>query len=141
MTAQAIPTTQAVAVRASPPSDTAPRSPVISSSCPVSPRLRSAPVGRSRPAGPKRGVGSRTGPRADVPTATATAPPRLGSMPRNDASVAAILPLPPPQSPPVWQGEAVQIDAQAFWLRAPGCGEIRPVALPEPGQDDVLVRT
>lgn len=31
--------------------------------------------------------------------------------------------------------------AQAFWLRAPGCGEIRPVALPEPGRDDVTVRT
>ena len=32
-------------------------------------------------------------------------------------------------------------DAHAFWLRAPGEGEIRPVALPEPGPDDVLVRT
>jgi threonine dehydrogenase-like Zn-dependent dehydrogenase len=32
-------------------------------------------------------------------------------------------------------------DAQAFWLRSPGHGEIRPVALPEPGQGDVLVRT
>jgi threonine dehydrogenase-like Zn-dependent dehydrogenase len=32
-------------------------------------------------------------------------------------------------------------DAEAFWLRAPGCGEIRPVALPVPGRDDVLVRT
>ena len=31
--------------------------------------------------------------------------------------------------------------AHAFWLRAPGCGEIRPVALPEPGPDDVVVRT
>jgi len=31
--------------------------------------------------------------------------------------------------------------AHAFWLRAPGCGEIRPVALPEPGRGDVLVRT
>ena len=36
---------------------------------------------------------------------------------------------------------SVQDDAQAFWLRAPGCGEIRPVTLPEPGRDDVLVRT
>src|SRR5579864_4457182 len=36
---------------------------------------------------------------------------------------------------------AVQVDAQAFWLRAPGCGEIRPVTLPEPDPDDVLVRT
>src|SRR3954464_12710897 len=33
------------------------------------------------------------------------------------------------------------MDAHAFWLRAPGCGEIRPVSLPEPGRDDVLVRT
>jgi threonine dehydrogenase-like Zn-dependent dehydrogenase len=32
-------------------------------------------------------------------------------------------------------------EAQAFWLREPGCGEIRPVTLPEPGHDDVLVRT
>src|SRR4051795_5181329 len=31
--------------------------------------------------------------------------------------------------------------AQAFWLRAPGRGEIRPVALPEPGRGDVVVRT
>ncbi len=31
--------------------------------------------------------------------------------------------------------------ARAFWLRAPGAGEIRPVRLPEPGPDDVLVRT
>ena len=35
----------------------------------------------------------------------------------------------------------VQDDAHAFWLRAPGCGEIRPVALPEPGRGDVVVRT
>jgi len=35
----------------------------------------------------------------------------------------------------------VQVDAHAFWLRAPGYGEIRPVSLPEPGPDDVLVRT
>ena len=35
----------------------------------------------------------------------------------------------------------MQIDAQAYWLREPGCGEIRSVALPEPGPDDVLVRT
>ena len=32
-------------------------------------------------------------------------------------------------------------DAHAFWLRAPGHGEIRPVALPQPGRDDVVVRT
>jgi threonine dehydrogenase-like Zn-dependent dehydrogenase len=31
--------------------------------------------------------------------------------------------------------------AHAFWLRAPGCGEIRQVGLPEPGPDDVVVRT
>jgi threonine dehydrogenase-like Zn-dependent dehydrogenase len=31
--------------------------------------------------------------------------------------------------------------AHAFWLREPGCGEIRPVRLPEPGRDDVMVRT
>ncbi|MFF2522637.1 zinc-dependent alcohol dehydrogenase [Streptomyces liangshanensis] len=31
--------------------------------------------------------------------------------------------------------------ARAFWLRAPGHGEIREVVLPEPGADDVVVRT
>ena len=31
--------------------------------------------------------------------------------------------------------------ARAFWLREPGVGEIRPVALPEPGPDEVLVHT
>src|SRR6478735_6876232 len=31
--------------------------------------------------------------------------------------------------------------AHAFWLRGPGHGEIRPVALPEPGPGDVVVRT
>src|SRR3954470_12392744 len=36
---------------------------------------------------------------------------------------------------------SVRDDAHAFWLRAPGRGEIRPVTLPEPGRDDVLVRT
>jgi threonine dehydrogenase-like Zn-dependent dehydrogenase len=35
----------------------------------------------------------------------------------------------------------VQVEAHAFWLRAPGCGEIRPVALPERGPGDVVVRT
>lgn len=30
--------------------------------------------------------------------------------------------------------------AHAFWLRAPGEGEIRPVALPAPGPDEVLIR-
>ncbi len=31
--------------------------------------------------------------------------------------------------------------ARAFWLRAPGAGEIRPERLAEPGPDDVVVRT
>ena len=31
--------------------------------------------------------------------------------------------------------------AHAFWLRSPGCGDIRPAALPDPGPNDVLVRT
>ena len=31
--------------------------------------------------------------------------------------------------------------AHAFWLRSPGHGEIRPVGLPDPGPDDVVVRT
>ena len=31
--------------------------------------------------------------------------------------------------------------ARAFWLAAPGRGEIRPVSLPAPGPDEVLVRT
>ncbi len=35
----------------------------------------------------------------------------------------------------------MQADAHAFWLRAPGVGEIRPVTLREPGDDDVVVRT
>src|SRR4051795_9979406 len=37
-------------------------------------------------------------------------------------------------------GGALHDGARAFWLRAPGLGEIREVALPEPGRDDVLVR-
>jgi len=32
-------------------------------------------------------------------------------------------------------------DALAFWVRSPGAGEIRSVVLPEPGPDEVLVRT
>src|SRR4051812_42729641 len=40
-----------------------------------------------------------------------------------------------PDSPPM------RADAHAYWLREPGSGEIRPVTLPEPGPDDVLVRT
>jgi threonine dehydrogenase-like Zn-dependent dehydrogenase len=32
-------------------------------------------------------------------------------------------------------------EAQAYWLRSPGAGEIRPVSLLTPGPDEVLVRT
>lgn len=32
-------------------------------------------------------------------------------------------------------------DARAFWIREPGCGEIRPSRLPEPGPGEVLVHT
>jgi threonine dehydrogenase-like Zn-dependent dehydrogenase len=32
-------------------------------------------------------------------------------------------------------------EARAFWLRAPGRGEVRPVTVPEPGPDEVMVRT
>ena len=35
----------------------------------------------------------------------------------------------------------MQREARAFWLREPGVGEIREVALREPGRDDVVVRT
>jgi threonine dehydrogenase-like Zn-dependent dehydrogenase len=35
----------------------------------------------------------------------------------------------------------VPLEAHAFWLREPGRGEISPVNLPEPGPDEVLVRT
>jgi threonine dehydrogenase-like Zn-dependent dehydrogenase len=35
----------------------------------------------------------------------------------------------------------VALEARAFWLRAPGSGEIRPVALRDPGPGEVLVRT
>jgi NADPH:quinone reductase-like Zn-dependent oxidoreductase len=35
----------------------------------------------------------------------------------------------------------VGAEAHAFWLREPGCGEIRPVALPEPEPDEIVVRT
>src|SRR5690606_25459917 len=30
---------------------------------------------------------------------------------------------------------------RAFWVRSPGTGEIRPSAVPDPGADEVLVRT
>jgi threonine dehydrogenase-like Zn-dependent dehydrogenase len=39
------------------------------------------------------------------------------------------------------RGRTVGSSAQAFWVGAPGEGEIRSVALPEPGPDEVLVRT
>src|SRR3954451_18423205 len=39
------------------------------------------------------------------------------------------------------EAETVLDDAHAYWLRAPGRGEIRPVALPRPGRGDVVVRT
>src|SRR5215470_13964195 len=35
----------------------------------------------------------------------------------------------------------VPTEARAFWIREPGRGEIRSVALPEPGPGEVLVRT
>jgi threonine dehydrogenase-like Zn-dependent dehydrogenase len=35
----------------------------------------------------------------------------------------------------------LQAEAHAFWLRAPGFGEIRPVTVPAPGRGDVMVRT
>ena len=35
----------------------------------------------------------------------------------------------------------VQTEARAFWIREPGRGEIRTVAVPEPGGGEVLVRT
>jgi threonine dehydrogenase-like Zn-dependent dehydrogenase len=47
----------------------------------------------------------------------------------------------PQTDAPRSRGIDVPDDAHAFWLRAPGRGEIRPVALPEPGRDDVVVRT
>src|SRR5436190_7823629 len=37
--------------------------------------------------------------------------------------------------------KAEKIDAHAFWTCAPGRGEIRQVMLPEPGRDEVMVRT
>jgi threonine dehydrogenase-like Zn-dependent dehydrogenase len=37
--------------------------------------------------------------------------------------------------------EIVLRDALAFWVGRPGVGEIRPVSLPAPGPDDVVVRT
>src|SRR6185295_13712313 len=43
--------------------------------------------------------------------------------------------------PPGSGRDDVLDDAHAFWLREPGCGEIRPVALPEPAPGDVVVRT
>jgi threonine dehydrogenase-like Zn-dependent dehydrogenase len=39
------------------------------------------------------------------------------------------------------RGALADRSAQAFWLREPGCGEIRSVGLPDPGPGEVLVRT
>jgi len=39
------------------------------------------------------------------------------------------------------EGTQVRREADAFWVRAPGAGEIRRCVLPEPGRNDVLVRT
>jgi threonine dehydrogenase-like Zn-dependent dehydrogenase len=39
------------------------------------------------------------------------------------------------------EGVRLAIEAQAFWVRAPGVGELRPVRLPRPATDEVLVRT
>jgi threonine dehydrogenase-like Zn-dependent dehydrogenase len=36
---------------------------------------------------------------------------------------------------------AIREEAQAFWLREPGVGEIRPAPVPEPGPGEVFVRT
>jgi threonine dehydrogenase-like Zn-dependent dehydrogenase len=44
----------------------------------------------------------------------------------------------PDVAPAALAGDA---PAHAFWLQAPGVGEIRPAALAEPGPDDVVVRT
>jgi threonine dehydrogenase-like Zn-dependent dehydrogenase len=43
------------------------------------------------------------------------------------------------QAPVEFTGDASTVDA--FWVREPGRGEIRPERLPEPGPDEVLVRT
>ena len=37
--------------------------------------------------------------------------------------------------------EGLRRNAHAFWLCEPGVGEIRPVSLPQPGAEDVVVRT
>src|SRR5436190_6426399 len=39
------------------------------------------------------------------------------------------------------EARSVQVDAQAFWLRGPGSGEIRALTLPGPEQNEVMVRT
>lgn len=35
----------------------------------------------------------------------------------------------------------MELSARAFWLRSPGHGEIRDVAVPAPAEGEVLVRT
>jgi hypothetical protein len=42
---------------------------------------------------------------------------------------------------PVFSSGGVREDARAFWLREPGRGEIRPVVLPEAGDEEIVVRT
>ena len=39
------------------------------------------------------------------------------------------------------RGTPARPQALAFWVCEPGCGEIRPIPLPDPGDADVLVRT
>jgi hypothetical protein len=39
------------------------------------------------------------------------------------------------------EGGDVDRTERAFWLRAPGESEIRPVVLPNPATEDVVVRT
>ena len=46
-----------------------------------------------------------------------------------------------PEDDPLPAVTAEPTEARAFWLRAPGAGEIRPVTVREPGPDEVLVRT
>jgi NADPH:quinone reductase-like Zn-dependent oxidoreductase len=46
-----------------------------------------------------------------------------------------------PFTPKSGKVRPVHANAFAFWLRAPGCGEIRPVTLSEPGRGEVMVRT
>ena len=62
---------------------------------------------------------------------------------RPNRSTPARVPLgaAPLTAAPRMSHEAEAHNARAFWLRAPGHGEIRPVHLAEPGRGDVVVRT